>query len=72
MPKQKMTNEPEGLVPVEEGELKVLVKATKTRVAYGRREYLFTPVAGSGNKWMYGRKVRWLEEPEFDGKVVEK
>ena len=73
MPKQNMTNEPQGFVPVEEGEMKVLVKATKTRVSYGRREYLFTPVAGSGEKWMYGRKVsRWLEEPEFDGEVVEK
>ncbi len=68
----KLTNEPKGFVKMEEGSVTVMVTAVESRVSYGRREYLVTPVAGEGSRWCYATGVTWVDEPEFDGPVASK
>ena len=58
---QVVLNEPMGFVQLDS--LTLLVKAIGTRIVYGRREYLVTPVSGTGEKWVYGKQIRWTEEP---------
>ena len=59
---QVLLNEPYGLIELEQ--LTVLVKALHTRIVYGRREYQVTPVAGTGETWVYGNNITWHEEPQ--------
>lgn len=39
-------------------ELTIRVEIRDQRIVYGRREYLVTPVDGSGESWVYGSNVR--------------
>jgi len=57
---------------MEEDTVTVMVTAIDSRVAYGRREYEVTPVAGDGKRWVYGTGIDWVDEPEFDGPVASK
>lgn len=54
-------NTPRGTITSDD--LTIHVFATDHRKVYGRHEYLVTPVAGHGTKWVHATRIAWTEAP---------
>ena len=55
------TNSPRGSITADD--LTIDILALEDRRVYGRTEYLVTPTAGSGEKWVQSQRITWTVPP---------
>ena len=50
-----------GFLPVEGGDMSIMVEVRDIKIAYGRVLYLVKPIEGKGSKWVNSERVHLIK-----------